>query len=57
MESNDKKYQEVIARLTSPEKYARIRGILLAEIEELKGIVEHLDRIVDKKNETFSKLN
>ena len=40
MTEEEKKYQEIIARLTSdPEKYANIRKILLDEIRDLQGLV------------------
>ena len=57
-ESEESEFKKAIERLTSnPEKYAKMREIILQEIREYQGIIEHLDKIIDKKNEKFSKLN
>ena len=54
----EEEFKKAIERLTSnPEKYAKMREIILQEILEYKRIIEHLDKIIDLKNEKFSKLN
>jgi hypothetical protein len=58
MKDESEEYKKAVDRLTSnPEKYAKIREILLQEIREYQGIIEQLDKIIDQKNDRLKKLN
>lgn len=58
MEKDDIKNQQVIDRLISdPQKYEKVRKIVLEEIEDMKRTIEYLDKIFDSRNEPLKKAN
>lgn len=58
MNKDDKKLQEAINRLTSPvEHWLEIKKILEDEIKSNQELITFIDKIVQERQDKFSKLN
>ena len=57
-EEEDKKYKQAIIRLSSSaESWSKIRSYLLEEIRLYSDIISDIDKIVQERQDKFSKLN
>lgn len=54
----DKKFEEAINRLTSStEKWLNIKAMLEEEIKSNQALISFIDKVVQEKNDKYSKLN